>query len=80
MQNRACEYTKSFQTAFLVKGPDLCTLDTKVMNCPDMVVVCGYGGTAFSANSPRTLSTCQDGCLVCFTDIRRGAEVVAENC
>lgn len=44
MQNRAFEYTKSFQATLLVKAPSLCNLDSKVTECLEILVFCGYGG------------------------------------
>lgn len=48
--NRACEDKNNFQTAFLVKGPgNLCNLETKVTECLESLVVCGYGETVFKS-------------------------------
>lgn len=44
MQNRAFEYTKSFQIPLLVEGPGLCNLNSKVTECLEILVFCGYGG------------------------------------
>lgn len=70
IQNRACEYTKNFQTTFLVKGLNLYNLEAKVTECLEILVIFGYGGTEYlNQNSPIKLSTCKDGFLVCFSDI-----------
>lgn len=80
IQNRACEYTKNFQTTFLVKGPSLYNLEAKVTECLEILVGFGYGGTEYlTQNSPVKFSIYKDGSLVCFSDIWWWTEVVGEN-